>query len=90
MLSASFRVILSKALMRTKEPSFRVTREITYRGKKIPIQAECSACADAEFKLNIDKRKTYHEPDRESYLLALKRKFDAHLKVVHAPDSYEQ
>jgi len=73
--------------MRTKEPSFRITRAITFRGKKIPIAAECSACADAEFILKIDKRGTFHEPDQEVYLGSLKRQFDDHLKLAHSVTS---
>jgi len=71
--------------MRTKEPSFRITRSITFRGKKIPIAAECSACADAEFILKIDKRATYHEPDSKTYVVLLKRQFEVHPKLAHPP-----
>jgi hypothetical protein len=70
--------------MRTKKPSFRVTREITVAvGGKVPIEAECSCCADALFKIKVDKRETYHQPVRELYLNRLKRAFQAHVEIAH-------
>jgi hypothetical protein len=77
--------------MRTKLPTFRITRQISYDlGRKIPIEAECSACADVRFKIDHDKRETYHAPDRERMLENLKRAFDAHVAIAHRSTQIEK
>lgn len=73
--------------MRTKLPTFRITRQISYDlGRKIPVEAECSACADVRFTIEHDKRKTYHALDRERMLECLKTAFDVHVAVAHRAD----
>jgi hypothetical protein len=54
---------------------------------KIPFEAECTACADVQFKINYDKRKDRgyqypHDPDRN--LIILQKQFEDHLSLVHA------
>jgi hypothetical protein len=76
--------------MRTNLPTFRITRQISNNlGRKIPIEAECSACADVRFKIDYDKRSSY-TPDRERMLESLKRAFDAHVAIAHRSDPIEK
>jgi hypothetical protein len=70
--------------MRTSVPCFRVTRAISFRGRKIPIEAECSACSDERFKVRYDKREHFHEPNADANLHSLKLQFEAHVKLAHS------
>ena len=82
--------------MRTETPTLRITRLLRSRRQPIPFEAECSACADAQFKINYDKRSEggrchglippYGPPDRDRYLNILQREFEEHLKLVHASE----
>ena len=56
-------------------------------GPGIPFEAECTACADAQFKIKYDKRVQFHAPDHDRYLSMLQRGFEEHLKLVH-PGEY--
>jgi hypothetical protein len=54
-------------------------------GPRIPLEAECAACADAQFKLKHDKRKEYGyylKPDYERNLSFIQSEFEKHLKLV--------
>ena len=81
--------------LRTQKPALRITkwvRRIQTAGPRIPLEAECTACADAQFKLKHDKRKEYGyflQPDYERHISVLQRQFDEHLKLVH-PDESQQ
>ena len=70
--------------MRTSVPCFRITRVISFRGRKIPIEAECSACSDERFKVGYDKREQFHEPSADANLHSLKLQFEAHVKLAHS------
>jgi hypothetical protein len=62
-----------------------VTREIKWKGEMVPIEAECSACADARFKVPYDRRqKFFHQPSRPTYLYQLERAFKVHLLEIHS------
>ena len=58
-----------------KKPFLRVTRWLG----DIPVEAECTACAEAKFRVNSAS----HRPSREEYQKALQREFDHHVKTVH-------
>ncbi|HKD80892.1 MAG TPA: hypothetical protein VKH81_14440 [Candidatus Angelobacter sp.] len=73
--------------MRTTNPTFRITRAIAFRGKKVPPEAECSACADARFRVRYDKREHFLEPNAESNLHSLKLQYENHLKLTHSANS---
>lgn len=80
--------------MRNRVPTLRITRWLRGRGQPIPFEGECSACADAQFKIEYDKRSEgglahgsvppYGLPDRDRYLNTLQRQFEEHVKAVHA------
>jgi hypothetical protein len=82
--------------MRTENPTLRITRWLRSRRQPIPFEAECSACADAQFKIKYDKRSEggrchglippYGPPDRDRYLKILEQEFEEHLKVAHASE----
>ncbi len=86
-------------IMRTKKPSLRILRwlrPIQSPGPRIPFEAECSACADTQFKIKHDKRQEYgpgtflrpgSAPDQ--YWDTLQRQFDEHVKLMH-PEDYVQ
>jgi hypothetical protein len=59
-----------------KNPFIRVTQWLG----DIPVQASCTACADAIFRV----KPAGHRPNREEYQADLARQFDAHYKQVHA------
>lgn len=61
-----------------KKPFIRVTK---WMGD-IPLEAECTSCADVKFQV----RSTSHRPSREEYQKVLQRDFDHHFKVVHSLD----
>jgi hypothetical protein len=53
----------------------------------MPLEGECSACGNVQFKLFHDPRRPFHQPDRERYRELLQRQFEEHLKVAHPTDS---
>jgi hypothetical protein len=71
--------ILGRALQ-TKKPNLRVTKWLS---GDIPLEAECTACADARFNVQFDPRERFHQPTRQSCAHQLQRQYDAHLKAVH-------
>jgi hypothetical protein len=83
--------------MRTQKPTLRITkslRKIQSPGpaRAIPFEAECAACADAQFKIKYDKRRecgrgTISGPPADGSMEVLQRQFEEHLKLVH-PDEY--
>ena len=86
--------------MRSQKPELRITkwlRRIQSAGQQIPLEAECAACADAQFKIKHDKRREWtnifggigmHNPDRNNCMHILEELFAEHLKLVH-PDEDE-
>jgi hypothetical protein len=79
--------------VRTKKPTLRITRwlrKVETSGPRIPLEAECTTCADAQFKIKHDKRSEYccflHQPDYDSYERTLQREFEEHLKLVDADE----
>lgn len=74
--------------MRTPIPELRITRWLRKHGAKpIPFEAECTACADAQFKIKHDKRMEHNprfEADADKYLGALQEMFEEHLHLVHS------
>ena len=86
--------------MRSQKPELRITkwlRRIQSAGQQIPLEAECTACADAQFKIKHDKRREWmnifggigmHNPDRDNCMRILEKLFAEHLKLVH-PGEYE-
>jgi hypothetical protein len=61
-------------------------------GPRIPLEAECTACADAQFKIKHDKRLPFgavHQPRSGWYAEILQRAFDEHLKLVHPDEKVE-
>jgi hypothetical protein len=79
--------------LRTRKPTLRITkwlRRIQTTGQRIPIEAECTACADAQFKVKYDKRMEYggfHQPNGDRNLSGLQGEFEKHLKLVY-PDEF--
>jgi len=66
--------------MKTKEPSMRITR----RYKSLPLEAECSACADARFVVAAwNGGRWWHMPSHTDYEDNLRRQFEDHLHSVH-------
>jgi len=56
------------------------------------IEAECTACSDAQFKIRYDKRSEnfshgfyppFHSPDRDRFMEILERQFEEHVRLVH-------
>ena len=60
-----------------KKPFLRVTKWLG----DIPVEAECTSCADAKFQV----RSASHRPSREEYQKVLQREFDHHSRAVHLP-----
>jgi hypothetical protein len=58
-----------------KKPFIRVTKWLG----DIPVEAGCTACADAHFRAESQS----HRPQREEYQTSLQAQFDAHCKSVH-------
>ena len=80
--------------MRTKEPTLRITkwlRTADLSGTEIPLEAECSACADARFEAPFSLRhhlvQPFHQPDRDRFQQSLQAAFDRHVSDVHSADS---
>jgi hypothetical protein len=83
--------------VRSQKPELRITkwlRRVRTPGPRIPFEAECTACADAQFKIRYDKRSEWGDfgtfppfgpPELERYTNVLQRQFEEHLKLVH-PD----
>jgi hypothetical protein len=77
--------------VRTRKPTLRITKwlqRVPRPGPRIPLEAECTACADAQFKIKHDKRLPFgavHQPRSDWYAEMLQRAFDEHVKLVH-PD----
>ena len=59
-----------------KKPFIRVTKWLG----DIPVEAECTSCADVKFQA----RSTSHRPSREEYRKVLQREFDHHCRTVHS------
>jgi hypothetical protein len=77
--------------MRTKQPSLRITKWLRtdkLAGLEIPLEAECTACADAQFQVPFDigqqLRKPFIQPNRERFNETLRQAFDEHVRLVHA------
>jgi hypothetical protein len=51
----------------------------------IPLEAECAACPDVQFKVQWDPRQSFVQPSRDHYASQLQQQFDQHLKTAH-PD----
>jgi hypothetical protein len=70
--------------MEAKEPSLRITRWLQTPASRfdIPLEAECTACSDARFKIDDVRRKEL-EPTHAGYLKFLEVQFDQHLRLVH-------
>jgi hypothetical protein len=79
-------------VVRTKKPTLRITRwlrRVQAAGPRIPLEAECTACSDAQFTIKHDKRSEYsgfHQPNYDSYGRTLQREFEEHLKQVHGDE----
>ena len=58
-----------------KKPVLRVTKWL----KDIPVEGECTSCADSWFKVTS----TSHRPNREEYQRLLQREFDLHVVAIH-------
>ena len=84
------------SIVRTTKPTLRITLWLRSRRQPIPLEAECSACAHAQFKIKYDKRSQqgvnhgfyppYAPPDRDRYMNILQCEFEEHLRVAHADD----
>ena len=70
--------------MEAKEPLLRITRWLQTPTSRfdIPLEAECTACSHARFKID-DVRRKDHEPTHAGYLKFLEGQFDQHLRLVH-------
>ncbi len=66
--------------MRTEKPTLRITK---WLGRNIPLEAECTSCADVQFKVGHDPRQNFHQPDGDYYRKMLRTMFDEHSKLVH-------
>jgi hypothetical protein len=62
-----------------KRPVLRVTKWLG----TIPVEAECTACADAKFQV----RASSHRPNVAEYKKALQSRFDQHVKAVHSHEA---
>ena len=62
-----------------KRPVLRVTKWLD----TIPVEAECTACADAKFQV----RASSHRPNVAEYQKALQSQFDQHVKPVHSHEA---
>lgn len=66
--------------MRAMEPRLRITRWLG----NVPVEAECSACANATFRISEwNSGEPFHQPDRQHYQDILQLRFDLHLVNVH-------
>jgi hypothetical protein len=77
--------------MRTQKPTLRITkwvRRIQAAGPRMPLEAECSACADVQFKIKHDKRLEFtgflQQQSHDCNAGILQRQFEEHVKLVHA------
>jgi hypothetical protein len=70
--------------MEAKDPLLRITRWLQTPTSRfdIPVEAECTACSDARFKIDYMPRKD-HAPTHAGCLKALEALFDQHLRLVH-------
>jgi hypothetical protein len=64
-----------------KKPFLRVTKWLG----SIPVEAECTACAEVRFQV----KPASHRPGQEEYQRALQRQFDHHVKTVHMAPAVE-
>ena len=62
-----------------KRPVLRVTKWLG----TIPVEAECTACADAKFQV----RASSHRPNVAEYQKALQSRFDQPVKAVHSHEA---
>ncbi len=86
--------IVESAVVRTQKPALRITRWLRSRRQPIPLEAECTACAEAQFKIKYDKRSgpfffdrrtPLGPPDHDRCRSALQSEFEEHVNLVH-PD----
>ncbi len=81
--------------LRTQKPALRITkwvRRIQTAGPRIPLEAECTAWTDPQFKIKPDTRNEYRffyrsDHDYNRNLSVLQREFEKHLKLVHPDES---
>lgn len=79
-------------MVRTQVPELRITRWLRrYDRQPIPFEGECTACANAQFKIKHDKRSTYWAygelPESNDYAKKLQDMFEEHLRVAHMAKS---
>jgi hypothetical protein len=67
--------------MPVKKPFLRVTKWLG----DIPVEAQCRACPDVNFRVHS----TNARPNREEYAQALQRQFDDHVKSVHSSSAHQ-
>jgi hypothetical protein len=79
--------------VRTKKPTLRITRwlrRVQNAGARVPLEAECTACSDVQFKIKHDKRLEYTgfliQPSHDFNAEILQRQFEEHLKLVHSDE----
>ena len=66
--------------MSTEEPRLRVTKWLG----SVPVEAECTACGDAIFKVEEwDSGEPLQKPDRQHYHDILQYGFDKHCAAAH-------
>jgi hypothetical protein len=74
---------MTAIFLNMKKPFLRVTQWLG----TIPVEAECTSCPDAKFKV----RPSSHRPNLKQYQKALQSEFDLHVKALHsregAPES---
>lgn len=68
-------------VVRAKRPFLRVTKWLS---GTIPLEAECIACSNAQFKVQFDPRQQFVQPSRDHYARLLQQQFDQHVKLVHS------
>ncbi len=68
--------------MRTKEPTFRVTK---WLDRTIPLEAECTSCPDAQFKIGFSGkiRSPFYRPECRGFMEHLQAAFALHVAQVH-------
>ena len=65
-----------------RKPSLRVTKWLG----DVPVEGECTSCADAKFKITPATPR----PTREEYAKTLQQEFDRHFKYVHMREDASQ
>lgn len=79
--------------MRPTQPALRITkwlRKSKIAGADLPLEEECTACADVRFRVPFNLRQhlqmPFHQPERERFQETLQRAFDRHVKLAHADE----